>query len=67
MAIDVLWDEELEDLAKRAIAVYGEDDVLALTDRTIRALVVDRTETNISALEIKIALKAELRRIVTPH
>jgi hypothetical protein len=66
MATDVLWDDELEDLTTRAIAVHGEEAIFAVTDRTIHELVVKQGGAT-RASDIKTALKTELRRLLKPH
>jgi hypothetical protein len=66
MATDVLWDDELEDLTTRAIAVHGVEAIFAVTDRTIHELVMKQGSAT-TASDIKTALKVELRRLLQPH
>ena len=61
-----IWDEELEDLAARVVAVFGDDEVPAAIERTLVQLRLARPAA-VSFADYKMALKAELRRLVRPQ
>lgn len=63
--LERFWDAELEALTALAESVHGEQVVVDVVDRTIRAF---GTSANpVSAADFRIAMKTALRALVTPH
>jgi hypothetical protein len=63
-------DDELTALEARALAVFGEDAVRAAVDRASAVLLVSDAQpsrTLEQLLMFRDALKAELRRLITPQ
>jgi hypothetical protein len=61
-----LWDNELEQLTTRAVAIYGGERVSDVVNHALRQLVAGRNVPPCVAA-IKTVLKAALRRLVKPH
>ena len=61
-----IWDDELEDLAARVVALFGDDEVPAAIERTLVQLRLAR-RAPVSFADYKMALKDELRRLVRPQ
>jgi hypothetical protein len=67
------WDDELDVLVKRCIAVFGEDAtddaVVRVAEHCRRGLDLDDAPVLLEALAPVLAetLKAEFRRVLTPH
>jgi hypothetical protein len=66
------WDDELDVLLKRCVAVFGEDvaddTVVRVTEHYCRDIDVDDEPVRTAFVPILVeALKAEFRRWLTPH
>ena len=60
-----LWDAELEALTTLAEAVHGEQTVVDVVERTMREFT--KSPNPASASDFRIAMKAALGTLVTPH
>ncbi len=64
-----LWDDELSELSVAATEIVGEDTVMGIVDRVTASFLGHSAEEDLVALGFacRAAIKAELRRLVTPH
>jgi hypothetical protein len=73
MADDIFnnfWDDELRDLEARARALFGEDAVLTVVERAESVLLASDAQPSMSVAQVlkyRDAVKAELRRLITPQ